>query len=146
MNCKHCNQPRVYHGADTNPWRANACPAGSKFPTYPKVPGAGMLASAAHKRAEALYRVGYAFWGCDFAERAARFFESWIARNAGAGSYDAQRSIAFEGAFTFHAFDNGASGWSRDRKLADWEAQAMAAAIETRRGFAVSTRYYPCAD
>lgn len=91
-------------------------------------------------------RVGYVFYGADAAtnERAARYFEKWYAKYAGPGSYEAQRSIAFRGEYSFSKFSNGAGGWS-EGKLAPYTGGSVTR-VETREGYAVSTTYFPCSD
>ena len=105
-------------------------------------------------------RCGYVFTGCDAAvnERAAKYFQAWIARNAGAGSYGVQRSIGWAGEMLFTKWSNGVENWHRVTNLRDTDrnpavgdtlaglGDARFTCLEVRRGFAVSTTYYPCAE
>lgn len=94
-------------------------------------------------------RVGLVFFGCEGAERAAKFFEKWAGKNLRkmkvVGGYEQQESIGFEGPFRYLEFANGARGWYRGT-VEGYEAPGRTELVKTKQGFATSFVYYPCAD
>lgn len=101
-------------------------------------------------------RCGFVFYGAERAtlERVAAYFERWISKHGGRGSYACQRSIKAEGVFTFTRFSNGAEGWHRGEEpkpepkiIGKGEPHEFTLTCEEHdHGVAVSTHYYPGAD
>lgn len=100
-------------------------------------------------------RVGYAFHGAsaEVNERVAVFFAAWLSRQPRTGSYEAQRSLAFEGVYHFERWSNGAQGWYRGALGAAPAPHQLPGCgdfvferAEGYEGYAVSTTYYPDCD
>lgn len=97
-------------------------------------------------------RCGVVFYGGspELNERVARFFLAWLGKHAGTGSYDAQRSVSYQGRMYFTRFTNGVAGWYAGA-LPDYAPRTLDNGFVLRRlegyeGVAVNTTYYPCAD
>lgn len=89
--------------------------------------------------------VGLVFWGASDAcnKRAAEFFVAWAGKHGRAeglfGGYHAQQSVSLRGERFYARFPNGSDGWYN----APTDKPGV---VETRKGYAASYVYYPCAE
>lgn len=98
-------------------------------------------------------RCGLVFYGAspEVNERAAKFFHAWMAKQPRQGSYEAQRSLSFQGLMNFVRYSNGAQGWYKGALPPAPPPRTSESGFVHERtagyeGYAVNTTYYPCAD